>query len=171
MKPTPFSEFLMGKANLQKKAYKHGFGVLAPLYTDNDCLTGATYYREYKSDTMSQNATETARVNAVLDRVKRAVHKYSGELINPNWVLVVTWENMLPRLNYDATKDKVGKRIALFMVGYYFYDYFYYLYKMITTTPAIQLLMTLIAVNNTIVTIIDNNNNCNTITNDTHRRQ
>ena len=105
----------MGNNKLQKKAYKYGFGVLAPLYTDNDCTTGATYYREYTSDTTALDATETARVEFVLERAKTAVETYSGALINPNWVLVVTWEYMLPRLDYDPTKDQV---CAMFLYSF-----------------------------------------------------
>lgn len=82
-------------------------GMLAPLFADNDCSTGATYYHQYANKRTS-SPTEKARVAAILERAKQDVNKYSGESIVPTWALVVTWKDMLPRLNYDATKDNVS---------------------------------------------------------------
>ncbi|KAI0230680.1 hypothetical protein LSAT2_019006 [Lamellibrachia satsuma] len=95
-------------AIVKQRSRRYGFGILAPLWTDNDCSHGKTFYHVYDSTKTTSDPVEKARMEAIMELAKDDVIKYSGELdFVPTWVLVVTWRNMLPRLNYDAVLDKV----------------------------------------------------------------
>ena len=87
---------------------RYGFGILAPLWTDNDCSHGKTFYHVYDSRKTTPDATKRAEKDQIINKAKEDIIKYSGELdVTPTWVLVVTWFHVLPRLNYDSERDQV----------------------------------------------------------------
>ena len=97
---------LMPKSKYYAK--RHGYALLAPFWADSDCTQNSkTYYHEYDSSTTASSPAEKTRTDAIMNLAKQYIKKYSGDQdINPDWVLVVTWINNLPKLEYDPTRDK-----------------------------------------------------------------
>ena len=63
--------------------------VAAPHWSDIDTrLAGAVYYQTYSS----QNSSEAQVINTV----EGFVNSENGTLLNSNWMLVATWENVHP---------------------------------------------------------------------------
>ena len=93
----------------RQQVKKHtGFGMLAPLWGDNDARYGQVYYHIY--DTTTDHGTELMRqrTNELLKLAKKDAIEYGGmSEVDPTWVLVVTWDEMLPRVWYNAHSDQV----------------------------------------------------------------
>ena len=95
-------------ARVKQRSRRYGFGILAPLWTENDCSRGKTFYHVYDSTKTTSDATKRAETDQIMDMAKEDIVKYSGELgVTPTWVLVVTWFHVLPRLNYNSERDQV----------------------------------------------------------------
>ena len=93
---------------VKQRSRRYGYGILAPLWTNNNCSYGKTFYHVYDSRKKMSDPTKKARLNAIMNLAKADVIKYSDESsVSPSWVLVVTWKDMLPLLNYDASRDQV----------------------------------------------------------------
>ncbi|KAI0213904.1 hypothetical protein LSAT2_001008 [Lamellibrachia satsuma] len=101
---------------VKKHSRRYGFAILAPLWTDNDCSRGKTFYHVYDSKKTTSDATKQAEKDKIMNKAKEDIVKYSGELdVTPTWVLVVTWFQVLPRLNYNSERDQPNTYQLVFM--------------------------------------------------------
>lgn len=85
-----------------------GFAMFAPMWSDVNAREGNVFYHVYDQATTGLSDDERARTKHVMAKARVDVKRYGGrELFNPTWVMVVTWENILPRMSYDPENDKV----------------------------------------------------------------
>ena len=82
--------------------------MFAPIWSDVNANEGNVFYHVYDQATTGLSNDDRARTKHVMAKARLDVKRYGGrELFNPTWVMVVTWENMLPRMSYDLENDKV----------------------------------------------------------------
>ena len=74
---------------------------------------GSVYYQIYKkNDRYSLDTRALSRLDHILTRVRNDVTGKGGiSTFDPTWVLVVTWEGVLPRVNYDPNIDLVSHHL------------------------------------------------------------
>ena len=85
-----------------------GFVMLAPMWTDANAKEGHVFYQAYTQATAGLSDDAKARTERVMAKAIVDVKSLGGPSdFRPTWVLVVTWENLLPRVSYEAENDKV----------------------------------------------------------------
>ena len=102
-----------------KKAdiYKSGFAMFAPMWTDCNAKEGNVFYHVYDGSTVGLSDTAKARAQYTWTKAKADVKKFAGLAeFTPTWVMVVTWENTLPRISYDPENDKVKRYVNVLIL-------------------------------------------------------
>ncbi|KAK2160812.1 hypothetical protein NP493_1626g00009 [Ridgeia piscesae] len=90
----------------RKTAQKQGFAMLAPLWTDNNARYGEVYYHIYDLTQPGSTPTDKARVKHAVDHARDDVVENSGvSVTDVTWVIVITWNRMLPRMYYSPWYD------------------------------------------------------------------
>ena len=85
-----------------------GFAMFAPMWTDGDALKGDVFYQVYNRATDGVSADNKARARHALTMAAEDVRRFGGlSDVDPSWVMVITWADMLPRASYNPTYDKV----------------------------------------------------------------
>ncbi len=86
----------------------YGLAIVAPLWADSDISysDSKVSYQQYDS-TLEYGCQDIALVNAILTRANEDAEAYAGfSKFETTWVLVVTWENIHPRV-WRSSNDKV----------------------------------------------------------------
>jgi len=93
----------------QQQVKQTGFGMIAPMWADNDANYGHVYYHMYDTTTYGITELERERTSHILKLAKKdAIDSGGMSEVDPTWVLVVTWAEMVPRVWYNAWSDQVG---------------------------------------------------------------
>ncbi|KAI0239923.1 Mucin-like protein [Lamellibrachia satsuma] len=83
----------------RQTAEKQGFAMLAPLWTDNDAVSGDYYYHIYDLTKPGTSSTDQARVKHATDHARLDILKNGGvSVTDATWVMVITWSRVLPRM-------------------------------------------------------------------------
>ena len=78
------------------------------MWTDANAKEGHVFYQTYTQATAGLSDGAKARTKRVMAKAAKDVKSLDGPSdVKPSWVLVVTWENLLPRVSYEAENDKV----------------------------------------------------------------
>ena len=104
--PTKFVDML--SASKKAAVVKTGFAIFAPMWTDSDATKGDVFYHVYDGATTALSNDNKARARHGLAMAAEDVRKFGGiSDVNPSFVMVITWANMLPRASYKPENDKV----------------------------------------------------------------
>ena len=103
---TKFEDML--SASKKEAVAKSGFAMFAPMWTDADALKGDVYYHVYNRATKDVSDDNKARARHATTMAAEDVKKFGGlSDVDPSLVMVITWANILPRVSYNPTYDKV----------------------------------------------------------------
>jgi len=87
---------------------KFGFAMFAPMWTDNNAKEGRVLYHVYDRAITGMSDDEKATALHAMTLATDDVRNAGGSSdFRPTSVIVVTWENVLPRMSYDPQNDKV----------------------------------------------------------------
>jgi len=104
--PTTFTDML--SASKKSAVVKTGFAIFAPMWTDCDATKGDVFYHIYDGATKDLSNDNKARARHGLVMAAEDVRKFGGiSDVNPSFVMVITWANMIPRASYKPANDKV----------------------------------------------------------------
>ena len=81
-----------------------GFAMVAPFWVDNDARYGHVFYHIYDA-TDDDNMERTREILKLAE--KDAIEHGGVSEVDPSWVLIVTWTDMVPRVWYNANADHV----------------------------------------------------------------
>ena len=87
--------------------------MVAPFWVDNDARYGHVFYHIYDA-TDDDNMERTREILKLAE--KDAIEHGGVSEVDPSWVLIVTWTDMVPRLWYNAHADHVC--IIVFIIGH-----------------------------------------------------
>ena len=82
--------------------------MVAPFWVDNDARYGRVFYHIYDATVGDNAESEKARTREMLKMAEKDAIEHGGvSQVDPSWVLVVTWTDMVPRVWYNAYADHV----------------------------------------------------------------
>ena len=98
----------MFSAAKTKTVEKDGFAMFAPIWTDSNAKEGHVFYHSYDRAIAGLSDDDKARTMHAMTLATEDVRNVGGPSnFRPTWVIVITWENVLPRMSYDQENDKV----------------------------------------------------------------
>ena len=99
----------MLSASKRRTVAKSGFAMFAPMWTDADARHGDVFYHMYDGATVGLSDDNKARARHARTMAAEDVRQFGGiSDVDPSWVMVITWTNMLPRSFYRRSLDKVN---------------------------------------------------------------
>ncbi|KAI0221528.1 Mucin-like protein [Lamellibrachia satsuma] len=103
--PTRFED--MFSASKKEAVAKSGFAMFAPMWTDADARQGHVFYHVYNRATEGVSADNKARTRHAMTMAAEDVRQFGGlSDVDPSWVMVITWADMLPRASFNPHYDK-----------------------------------------------------------------
>ena len=104
--PTKFEDML--SASKKEAVAKSGFAMFAPMWTDADARHGDVFYHVYNRATKDVSDNNKARARHAMTMAAEDVRQFGGlSDVDPSWVMVITWVDMLPRASYNPPYDQV----------------------------------------------------------------
>ena len=98
----------MLSASKKEAVAKLGFAMFGPMWTDADARQGDVFYHVYNRATEGVSDDNKARARHAVTMAAEDVRHFGGlSDVDPSWVMVITWANMLPRASYNPHYDKV----------------------------------------------------------------
>ena len=92
-----------------KKAQRKGFALFTPLWVDSNLREqGSVFIHTYEKTDTTSSGIAYDRIQHVLALCNSDVAKYGGlNNFDATFVMVVTWDSMVPRKSYHSSIDKV----------------------------------------------------------------
>ena len=105
--PTKFEDML---SNSKKKAVEtSGFAMFAPMWTDSDASSGDVFYHVYDRATKGVTNDNRARARHANAMAVEDVKNFGGlSDVDPSWIMVITWKDLIPRASYIPSNDLVN---------------------------------------------------------------
>ena len=104
--PTKFEDMLSASKKVAVK--KSGFAMFTPMWTDADASEGDVFYHVYNRATEGVSDDKKARARHVMTMAAEDVRQFGGlSDVDPSWVMVITWADMIPRGSYNQQYDRV----------------------------------------------------------------
>ena len=96
-------------SNSKKKAVEtSGFAMFAPMWTDSDASSGDVFYHVYDRATKGLTNDSMARARHAMAMGVEDVKNFGGlSDVDPSWIMVITWKDMIPRASYIPSNDLV----------------------------------------------------------------
>ena len=87
---------------------KSGFAMFTPMWTDADASKGDVFYHVYNRATEGVSDDNKARARHAMTMAAEDVRQFGGlSDVDPSWVKVITWADMIPRASYKQQYDRV----------------------------------------------------------------
>ena len=82
--------------------------MFAPMWTDADAHHGDVFYHMYDGANVGLSDDNKARARHARTMAAEDVRQFGGlSDVDPSWVMVITWSDILPRSFYRSSYDKV----------------------------------------------------------------